>query len=58
MSLNDITIEVGLLHPKELILKQEIMAVIDDIAGGKMSKVEVVGVLEECKLTLWGILDE
>ena len=59
MNSNDleVAVEVGRLRPLEMTLKLEIFDTIIDVANGKMSVTEIVGVLDELKLMMQGVLD-
>ena len=58
MSLSNTHIEVGKLRPLEIVLKDELLAAIDDVAGGKMTSAEVYGILGEIQLIVMGVFDE
>ena len=57
MNSNDVEVEVGRLRPLEIALKYGFFAAIADIAAGKMTTAEVVGILDEVKLTVQGVFD-
>ena len=54
----DLQIQVGKLRPLEIVLKSAFLESIDDIAAGKMTCAEVVGILEEVKLITLGVFEE
>ena len=58
MSLNEVEIQVGKLRPLEIVLKDSLRDVIDDVAGGKMTSAEVYGILGELQLIVMGVFDE
>ena len=58
MSLSNVQIEVGKLRPLEIVLKDSLLDVIDEVAGGKMTSAEVYGILGEIQLIVMGVFDE
>ena len=58
MNLSNVQIEVGKLRPLEIVLKDNLLDVIDDVAGGKMTSAEVYGILGEIQLIVMGVFDE
>lgn len=56
--MSDMQIEVGTLRPLELVLKDGILEVINDVAAGKMTSAEVYGILGEIQLIMMGVFDE
>ena len=56
--MSDMQIEVGTLRPLELVLKDGILDVINEVAGGKMTSAEVYGILGEIQLIVMGVFDE
>jgi len=58
MNSNDIEIEVGKLRPLEIVLKDALRDVIDEVAAGKMTSAEVYGILGELQLIVMGVFEE
>ena len=56
--MTDITIQVGKLRPREIVLKEALKEVIDDIAGVKMTSAEVYGILGELQQIYMVLFDE
>lgn len=52
----DVTIEVGRLRPAEVALQHAIFDAIVEAGNGKVTVTETVGVLEEIKLMMQGVL--
>ena len=57
MNSNDVIIEVGRLRPTELALKLAVFETIIEVGNGKVTVSEIVGVLDEIRLMMQGVLD-